>query len=103
MARSNKEKTHFVCQECGASSPKWQGRCPDCSEWNSLVEERVTSTASRQAVMTPRSTQPLRPLNEIDAQRLPRMQMSSNEFNRVLGGGLVPGSVVLVGGDPGIG
>ena len=102
MARA-KERTHFVCQECGASASKWQGRCPDCGVWNSLVEERITSTAARNAAMTPSKQNVPKPLHAVDAERLPRVSMASGEFNRVLGGGLVRGSVVLVGGDPGIG
>ncbi|MBN1561449.1 DNA repair protein RadA [candidate division KSB1 bacterium] len=102
MAKA-KEKTHFVCQECGAASPKWQGKCPSCSAWNSLVEERLLATSSRNALMTPRESVRPRPLSSISAETRPRKLAHSAEFNRVLGGGLVPGSVVLVGGDPGIG
>ncbi|MBN1466543.1 DNA repair protein RadA [candidate division KSB1 bacterium] len=102
MAKA-KEKTHFVCQECGATTPKWQGKCPSCSAWNSLVEERVLATSSRNAVMTPKESSRPKRLSSINAETAPRLQAKSAEFNRVLGGGLVPGSVVLVGGDPGIG
>ncbi|MBN1481061.1 DNA repair protein RadA [candidate division KSB1 bacterium] len=102
MAKA-KGKTHFVCQECGAATPKWQGKCPSCGSWNSLIEERVVTTSSRDAVMRPRHTTQTLPLSKISAENMPRKQINSHEFNRVLGGGLVPGSVVLVGGDPGIG
>ncbi len=100
---ANKAKTHFVCQECGAASAKWQGRCASCSAWNSLVEERVIATHSRNAVMTAKPNSDPLVLDEINALRLPRIQPHSAEFSRVLGGGIVPGSIVLVGGDPGIG
>ncbi len=103
MAKAARERTHFVCQECGSAFSKWQGRCSECGAWNSLVEERVTATASRNAMMTPSKTGVPLPLHEVDAAALPRMMMHSSELNRVLGGGLVRGSVVLIGGDPGIG
>ncbi len=99
----NQHKTHFVCQECGASTPKWQGKCPACDSWNSLVEERIVATSSRNAVMTPTLSAQVQALSQISAEKVPRKKTDSPEFNRVLGGGLVPGSVVLVGGDPGIG
>jgi len=103
MAKS-KDKTHFVCQECGAASAKWQGKCTSCGSWNSLVEERIVATQARHAVMTPKSggIEP-KVLDAIDAENMPRVQPKSQEFSRVLGGGIVPGSIVLVGGDPGIG
>ncbi len=103
MPRTSKQKTHFVCQECGAAAPKWQGKCPSCGAWNSLVEERQSSTTSRNSVMTPKTPSEPRSLESIQAEQWPRMAAHSSEFNRVLGGGLVRGSVVLVGGDPGIG
>lgn len=103
MAKS-KDKTHFVCQECGAAAAKWQGKCSSCGAWNSLVEERIVATQARNAVMTPKSggIEP-KILDSIDAENLPRILPKSPEFSRVLGGGIVPGSIVLVGGDPGIG
>ncbi len=102
MAKS-KIKTHFVCQECGAAAAKWQGKCPACGSWNSLVEERMTTTNVRNAAMTPKGALEPQPLDSINAEKLPRIQPVSAEFSRVLGGGIVPGSIVLVGGDPGIG
>ncbi|MDZ7370486.1 MAG: DNA repair protein RadA [candidate division KSB1 bacterium] len=103
MAKSNREKTHFVCQECGAAFSKWQGRCSECGAWNSLIEERVAATASRNSLMTPSKPTVIRSLHQIDSASQPRLAMRSSELNRVLGGGLVRGSVVLIGGDPGIG
>lgn len=102
MAKS--VKTVWFCNECGAESPKWEGRCPSCGAWNSLVEERVpakskgiinTATGSRKSVP--------RRVSEISTADEPRITMPSEELNRVLGGGLVPGSMVLIGGEPGIG
>lgn len=99
-------KTAWFCSECGAESPKWQGRCPACGAWNTMVEERVAATPS--ATGTPRSgrrAEAVRalPVNDIRALEEPRILMPSKELNRVLGGGLVPGSLVLLGGEPGIG
>jgi DNA repair protein RadA/Sms len=99
----NKTKTHYVCQECGAAAAKWQGKCAACGSWNSLVEERVVATSARETAMTPKGVMEPKILDNIDAEKLPRIQPESAEFSRVLGGGIVPGSVVLVGGDPGIG
>jgi len=103
MAKSRKDKTHFVCQECGATTPRWQGKCPACSSWNSLVEEKVIATSQRDKTMQVKQSAEPRALNAIRAEDAPRKMTNSPEFNRVLGGGIVPGSVVLVGGDPGIG
>ncbi|MDZ7722449.1 MAG: DNA repair protein RadA [candidate division KSB1 bacterium] len=103
MVRSKRDKTHFVCQECGSETPRWQGKCPACGTWNSLVEEKVQATQSRDRLMSIKEGSEPKPLAEIDHQHLPRRATHSQEFNRVLGGGIVPGSVILVGGDPGIG
>ncbi|MDE6109109.1 MAG: AAA family ATPase, partial [Muribaculaceae bacterium] len=97
-------KTAWFCTECGAESPKWAGRCPACGAWNTLVEERVTPAApagkgSRRGHATARALA----VNEIEALDEPRILMPSKELNRVLGGGLVQGSLVLLGGEPGIG
>jgi DNA repair protein RadA/Sms len=99
-----KARTSFVCSECGSAQPKWMGRCPDCGEWNTLVETLVESRTehfSARRALTPRSV-PLR-LSEVAADGLARVPIPLMEMHRVLGGGLVPGSLVLVGGDPGIG
>lgn len=103
MARNRKDKTHFVCQECGTETPRWQGKCPACDSWNSLVEERIVETSVRQSLMANKEAHEPVTLNAIRSEQTPRKQTYSGEFNRVLGGGIVPGSVVLVGGDPGIG
>ena len=97
MARA---KTHFVCQNCGASFPKWAGQCADCGEWNSLVEG-VAEKAPRGGGGSPVAA--LRRLSEVRAEDAPRVTTGMDEMDRVLGGGLVPGSVILIGGDPGIG
>ncbi len=100
-----KEKSVWFCTECGNDSPKWVGQCPSCGAWNSMVEERVktTSNGSLKAPLgaTPKSTP--RKVSEIETADEPRIHMPSEELNRVLGGGLVPGSMVLIGGEPGIG
>jgi len=91
----------FSCSACGAQTPKWHGQCPSCGEWNTLVEERVSSAraAARSSAPAPRPV----PLREVRAERAPRLTTAIGEFDRVLGGGLVPGSLVLLGGSPGIG
>jgi DNA repair protein RadA/Sms len=94
-------KAIFVCQQCGAQSLKWVGRCPDCGEWNSMVETVESREGSPPSSTLPRS-KPQR-LAEIPADGLQRIEISMAEFGRVLGGGLVRGSTVLVAGDPGIG
>jgi len=97
------ERSRFLCQGCGFVSPKWLGRCPDCGSWNSLVEEIAVAprAAGSRAAVDPDAV-PL-PLDRISATDAPRIPTGSSELDRVLGGGLVPGSVVLLGGDPGIG
>lgn len=103
MAKT-KTKTMWFCTSCGADSPKWTGKCPACGEWNTMVEEKVSGTAasaSSAMPLRPKST-PL-PVNRIEAVDEPRIHMPSEELNRVLGGGLVKGSIVLLGGEPGIG
>ena len=97
-------KTAWFCNECGAESPKWAGRCPACGAWNTMVEERVatTKTTGPHRAGTATRQQP-RAVNDIEALQEPRILMPSKELNRVLGGGLVMGSLVLLGGEPGIG
>lgn len=97
-----KLKSAFVCQSCGAQSPKWQGKCPNCGSWNSYVEETVLPEAknSRQELIS-RDNPVL--LSEIQVKDESRIKTSIAELDRVLGGGIVPGSVILIGGDPGIG
>jgi DNA repair protein RadA/Sms len=97
-----KARTQFVCQQCGSTSPKWMGRCPDCGEWNTMVETIVESKErSPLSYAMPRS-KPQR-LSEVTADGLERVPLPMPEFSHVLGGGIVPGSMVLIGGDPGIG
>jgi DNA repair protein RadA/Sms len=99
-----KSRTKWVCQQCGYVSTKWLGRCPDCNEWDSLVEsieERSTGAISSLASLAPRST-PQR-LREITTDSFQRVPVPMGELSRVLGGGIVPGSMVLISGDPGIG
>jgi DNA repair protein RadA/Sms len=91
-------RTVFACQECGYETPKWLGRCPDCSSWNTLVE-RVAAEAPRAAGPSP----PPLELSSLPHDDEPRLSFGLPEFDRVLGGGVVPGSLALIGGDPGIG
>ncbi len=91
----------YVCQQCGAQSLKWVGRCPDCGEWNSMVETVESREGSPPSSIVPRS-RPQR-LSEIPAEGFERIGVPMVEFSRVLGGGIVPGSMVLIAGDPGIG
>lgn len=101
MARL-KEKTMWFCTSCGADSPKWVGRCPACGQWNTMVEEKVTPKPAPGLARQPLKTVP-KTVNDIEAIDEPRIHMPSGELNRVLGGGLVKGSMVLIGGEPGIG
>ncbi len=99
-----KARTVYACTECGGQSVKWQGQCPHCQAWNTLVEsvaEPVTSAANRFSLIA--DTGKLQRLSEVDAREEARMPSGIPEFDRVLGGGLVPGAVILIGGDPGIG
>ncbi len=99
-----KEKSIFFCSNCGNESPKWLGKCPACGEWNTYTEERVKVSKNARSLL-PQSkleSHPLK-LSEIKQESLERLSMPSGELNRVLGGGLVPGSIILIGGEPGIG
>jgi DNA repair protein RadA/Sms len=100
-----KQKTNYTCTECGGVQNKWAGQCPSCQQWNTLVETVVEDVGNRfsnkyQGIA---QTAPVLKLAEIDAEDVPRFGTGIEEFDRVLGGGLVPGGVVLIGGDPGIG
>jgi len=99
-----KTKTAFFCQNCGVESPKWVGKCPSCNEWNTFVEEVIVKTNNKQTVGTNGQT-PNKPqkISEIVTSEETRFDTQNGELNRVLGGGLVPGSMVLIGGEPGIG
>ncbi len=101
MAR---EKTSFVCSECGGSSPKWLGKCPHCGAWNTLIEsvaETAAPAKNRFAALAPSAR--LQPLAAIEATEVAHTPTGHEELDRVLGGGMVAGAVVLIGGDPGIG
>lgn len=103
-----KKKTKFICQECGYESAKWMGKCPGCQEWNTLVEEmeKTASSAHEKRSFVPAGggmRQKPQSIMEIEQNEENRVSTYINELNRVLGGGIVPGSLVLVGGDPGIG
>ena len=98
-----KPKEHFVCQNCGASSPKWQGQCATCGEWNTLLGEAVPGTSRHGGRVRTARGDVSSSLAAEAAEEQPRYPTGSGELDRVLGGGLVPGSVTLIGGDPGIG
>ena len=98
-----KEKTVYVCSNCGQDSPKWVGKCPSCGEWNTYVEEIVRKEPVNRRPVSGIETQKPVTFNEIIADEEPRINLHDAELNRVLGGGLVPGSLVLIGGEPGIG
>ncbi|NVJ49728.1 MAG: DNA repair protein RadA [Gammaproteobacteria bacterium] len=100
-----KSKIQFVCNECGAAQPKWAGQCNDCGAWNTLVEQAQVATAARSERFAGYAGERSRVQNmsEVSLQEVPRIGTQLSELDRVLGGGLVPGSVTLIGGDPGIG
>jgi DNA repair protein RadA/Sms len=100
-----KTKTVFYCQNCGAQSQKWIGHCPSCNEWNTYVEEVVQKANDNQPDFIAQLKTPAKawPISEINLENEPRIDSFNNELNRVLGGGIVPGSLILIGGEPGIG
>jgi len=99
-----KPKTIYYCSNCGNQSSKWLGKCPACGEWNTFVEEVVVKKDSRKSGIASKQTQAKpTPIHKIETDEEVRINTRNEELNRVLGGGLVPGSVVLVGGEPGIG
>lgn len=102
MAKT-KVKTVFFCKECGAESPKWVGKCPSCGEWNTYIEEVISKKASGAITSTKDRNSKPQKLKDVVFGEEKRMDTKNNELNRILGGGLVPGSVVLIGGEPGIG
>lgn len=102
-----KDKTAYVCDNCGQESAKWIGKCPSCHQWNTFKEIKISGASSKGIASSPilkdkNDKRPLR-LKEISGKDEPRIDMNDSELNRVLGGGLVPGSIVLLGGEPGIG
>lgn len=100
-----KEKSVFLCNECGYESPKWAGKCPGCGAWNSFVEKVVRTNSSARLSSVGDAKQLPQPvlIDTVSTDELPRIDLGDAELNRVLGGGLVPGSMVLLGGEPGIG
>ena len=99
----SKTKTFFQCQACGYSSPKWLGKCPDCSAWNSFAEEKRAASSRHATMAGMRSQSKPERLDQVVGQTGTRLFTGLQEFDRVLGGGVVSGSVILIGGDPGIG
>ncbi len=100
-----KTKAKYVCQQCGAASPRWVGRCPSCGAWESYVEE-ITAAPTTAKTRGPRSAATsvqVIPLKEVTVTKEPRIKTGIDELDRVLGGGIMPGSIILVGGDPGVG
>lgn len=100
-----KKTTKFICQSCGYESPKWMGRCPGCNEWNQMVEEVSVISKPKGAFLhtAPGVATKAAPINTIQSEQEARVETDLVELNRVLGGGVVPGSLILIGGDPGIG
>ena len=99
-----KIKTAYFCQNCGQEAAKWLGKCPSCKEWNTFVEEKVHSSPTKIAAFST-STGKAKPINieQVEQKNNERIPIQDQELQRVLGGGLVPGSLVLFGGEPGIG
>ena len=102
-----KRKTAYVCSDCGSEYPRWQGQCNDCNTWNTITEFVVSSTSSSNRGSTGgysgQTLAKVESLASIDLQALPRFQSGYKELDRVLGGGIVPGSAILIGGSPGAG
>jgi DNA repair protein RadA/Sms len=98
-----KARTQYLCQHCGAASPKWVGQCPDCGTWNSLVESVVTAAAKPRGGMSGVASGRIQKLADVGLVEATRASTGLSEMDRVLGGGIVPGAVILIGGDPGIG
>ncbi|MFC2949300.1 DNA repair protein RadA [Virgibacillus sediminis] len=100
-----KRKTKYVCQDCGYESAKWMGKCPGCNNWNTMTEEMMAGNSGQQRLSGGIGSRSVKSekITSIESQEEPRITTNMEELNRVLGGGIVPGSLVLVGGDPGIG
>jgi len=98
-------RTVYSCTECGGQQPRWVGRCPSCGGWSTLVEETIHAPSETRRLGQNPDTESVKPmlLGEIDTTNAPRLVTNLVEFDRVLGGGLVPGSVVLLAGEPGVG
>ena len=105
MASGTKARTIYVCSECGQESAKWAGRCPECNAWNTFVERTVQGATPAMGRARPSNGAVAPPVRMADltGEEYPRLEVGISEFDRVLGGGIVPGSLILIGGDPGIG
>jgi len=102
----NRQKTAYVCTECGADYPRWQGQCSACNQWNTISEVRlgaVSNKSASRAGFAGQTEARIQKLSEVDLQQVPRFTSTFHEFDRVLGGGIVPGSAILIGGSPGAG
>ena len=97
------KKSVFFCQNCGHEENKWLGQCPACKEWNTFVEEKISVTTAKTAGAVRLNENKLATLSQVSMEKELRMTTQIQELDRVLGGGIVPGSLILVGGDPGIG
>ncbi len=98
-----KSKSVYVCQNCGADSAKWMGRCNSCGQWNTFVEQRIPQGPVRSSTLEKGTYAVPESLDEVQSDQVTRIDLKNGEFNRVLGGGIVPGSLILIGGEPGIG
>ena len=98
-----KQRTRYICQSCGADFPRWSGKCDACAQWNTLVEEVVRQEAKGRGARALTGDAQVRPITRVDAREDDRLRTGLPELDRVLGGGIVPGSMTLLGGDPGIG
>ncbi len=96
-------KTIHSCQQCGYNSPQWLGRCPDCGAWNSFIEETMAPKIAQSLTKTSANLRPAAPITKVQDKKKQRLETGLSELDRVLGGGIVPGSVILLGGEPGIG
>ena len=98
-----KIRTKYVCQECGYETSKWLGKCPECTKWNTFVEEIEQKNSKKEVFIIDKSSSRPMNINSIETKEEERFSTEIAELDRVLGGGIVKGSLVLVGGDPGIG
>lgn len=97
-----RHRTVFICQQCGNESPKWLGRCPNCREWNTYIETEISPPVENTRTSAPSTTKPVE-LSKVNTEDVTRLALPLTEFNRLLGGGIVPGSLILIGGEPGVG
>jgi DNA repair protein RadA/Sms len=98
-----KTKSVYLCQNCGAESAKWLGRCSSCGEWNTFMEQRITQGPVRSSSQENKIRVAPQFIEQVTSEKVARIDLKNQEFNRVLGGGIVPGSMILIGGEPGIG